>query len=81
MTNCKNCGTEISKKNKFCPECGILTGNTDENSSDSIYDDELRTNRIGDEIKLGPGSVVETVNIQMIGAMNVQENANYIRSM
>lgn len=55
MTNCKNCGTEISKKNKFCPECGILTGNMDENSSDRIYDDEIRTNRVENEINLGPG--------------------------
>ena len=46
MTNCKNCGNEIEIDNKFCPECGILTGNVNKNSSDPIYDDEKRTNRI-----------------------------------
>ena len=55
MSNCKNCGNELEKKDKFCPECGILTGNIDENFPDRIYDDELRTNRIEKAIKLGLG--------------------------
>ena len=55
MTNCKNCGNEIEIDNKFCPECGILTGNVNKNSSDPIYDDEKRTNRIEKEINLGLG--------------------------
>ncbi len=54
MTNCKNCGKEIEITNKFCPECGITTG-IHENSSDPLYDDEKRTNRIENEINLGPG--------------------------
>ena len=54
MTNCKNCGNEIEINHKFCPECGILTGNINENS-DHIYDDEKRTIRIEKEINLGPG--------------------------
>ena len=55
MTNCKNCGNEIEINDKFCPECGILTGNVNQNSSDPLYDDEMRTNRIEKEINLGQG--------------------------
>ena len=54
MSNCKNCGNEIEINQKFCPECGILTGNTNENP-DPLYDDEIRTIRIEKEINLGPG--------------------------
>ena len=54
MSNCKNCGNEIEINQKFCPECGILTGNTNENP-DPLYDDEIRTIRIEKEINLRPG--------------------------
>jgi hypothetical protein len=52
VTNCKNCGKEIEIDTKYCPECGVKTDNIKNNSSDPLYDDEKRANRIEKDINL-----------------------------